>query len=126
MAKSGRKRKKAEKSKTKLRQSIKLPKGLNETQTEISARKITVLNQLKNRDELAAGDHDEGSSGVSKVTKRKIGIKDLMHKVNRNRNPFPFPPKNEFSVKSIIDFMGKKLKTLLLFFRFAVMEYLLN
>lgn len=84
MAKSGRKRKKAEKSKTKLRQSIKLPKGLNETQTEISARKITVLNQLKNRDELAAGDHDEGSSGVSKVTKRKIGIKDLMHKVCSN------------------------------------------
>ena len=83
MAKSGRKRKKAEKSKTKLRQSIKLPKGLNETQTEISTRKITVLNQLKNRDELAAGDHDEGSSGVSKVTKRKIGIKDLMHKVKK-------------------------------------------
>ena len=97
MAKSGRKRKKAEKSKTKLRQSIKLPKGLNETQTEISARKITVLNQLKNRDELAAGDHDEGSSGVSKVTKRKIGIKDLMHKVKKYRNPFlMFPPKNEF------------------------------
>ena len=78
MAKSGRKRKKAEKSKTKLRQSIKLPKGLNETQTEISARKITVLNQLKNRDE--ADDHE----GVSKVTKRKIGIKDLMHKVCSN------------------------------------------
>ena len=107
MAKSGRKRKKAEKSKTKLRQSIKLPKGLNETQTEISARKITVLNQLKNRDELAAGDHDEGSSGVSKVTKRKIGIKDLMHKVNRNRNPFLFPPKNEFSVISLLISWGK-------------------
>ena len=80
MAKSGKKRKKAEKSKTKLRESIKLPKGLNETKTEISARKITVLNQLKNRDELA-GDHKDG---VSKVTKKNIGIKDLMHKVCSN------------------------------------------
>ena len=75
MAKSGRKRKKAEKSKTKLRQSIKLPKGLNETKGDISTKKITVLNQLKNRDEL-----DE----VAKLTKRKIGIKDLLHKVGSN------------------------------------------
>ena len=75
MAKSGRKRKKAEKSKTKLRQSIKLPKGLNDTKTDIASKKITVLNQLKNRDEL-----DE----VAKLTKRKIGIKDLLHKTGSN------------------------------------------
>ena len=72
MAKSGRKRKRAEKSKTKLRQSIKLPKNLNETQTKITAKKIVVLDQLKSKD----------ANDESKLTKKKIGIKDLISKLN--------------------------------------------
>ena len=72
MAKSGRKRKRAEKSKTKLRQSIKLPKNLNETQTKITAKKIVVLDQLKSKD----------AADESKLTKKKIGIKDLISKLN--------------------------------------------
>ena len=73
MAKSGRKRKRAEKSKTKLRQSIKLPKGLNETNSTVTAKKIIVLDQLRTLDQ-----NDD------KVTKKKIGIKDLMSKLNNN------------------------------------------
>jgi len=72
MAKSGRKRKRAEKSKTKLRQSIKLPKNLNETQTKITAKKIVVADQLKSKD----------SNTETKVTKKKIGIKDLISKLS--------------------------------------------
>ena len=74
MAKSGRKRKKAEKSKTKLRQSIKLPKGLNETKAEVKSKTIVVLNQLKNKD----GTEEE------RLTRKKIGVKDLLNKLNNN------------------------------------------
>ena len=73
MAKSGRKRKRAEKSKTQLRQSIKLPKGLNVTNAEVTSKKITVQNQLKTKD----GEDD-------RRTRKKIGIHDLMHKLNSN------------------------------------------
>lgn len=73
MAKSGRKRKKAEKSKTKLRQSIKLPKGLNETKATVKSKAITVLNQLRSQD-----------TEEDKKTKKKIGIRDLMSKLNNN------------------------------------------
>ena len=41
---------KAEKSKTKMRQSIKLPKGLNETNASVTSKKINVLNQLRSQD----------------------------------------------------------------------------
>ena len=74
MAKSGKKRKKAEKSKTKLRQSIKLPKGLNETNAEVTSKKITVLNQLRTQD---GADED-------RLTRKKIGVRDLMSKLSNN------------------------------------------
>ena len=73
MAKSGKKRKKAEKSKTKLRQSIKLPKGLNETNASVTSKKINVLNQLRSQD------FDE-----DRRTRKKIGVKDLMSKLKNN------------------------------------------
>ena len=72
MAKSGKKRKKAEKSKTKLRQSIKLPKGLNETNAQVTSKKINVLNQLRTQD---GADED-------RLTRKKIGVRDLMSKLS--------------------------------------------
>jgi len=74
MAKSGKKRKKAEKSKTKLRQSIKLPKGLNETNAQVTSKKINVLNQLRTQD---GADED-------RLTRKKIGVRDLMSKLSNN------------------------------------------
>ena len=73
MAKSGKKRKKAEKSKTKLRQSIKLPKGLNETNAQVKSKKIIVLNQLRTQD-----------TDEDRLTRKKIGVRDLMSKLNNN------------------------------------------
>jgi len=73
MPKAGKKRKKAEKSKTKLRQSIKLPKGLNETNAEVKSKTIKVLNQLRTQD----GDED-------RLSKKKIGVRDLMSKLSNN------------------------------------------
>jgi len=72
MAKSGKKRKKAEKSKTKLRQSIKLPKGLNETNAQVTSKKINVLNQLRTQD----------GADENRLTKKKIGVRDLMSKLS--------------------------------------------
>lgn len=79
MAKSGQKRKRADKAKTKLKtsgkgvkKSIRLPKGLNVTRTDFTTKTITV-NQLKK--DLVQGD---------KVTKKKIGFKDLMSKLNNS------------------------------------------
>lgn len=73
MPKAGKKRKKAEKSKTKLRQSIKLPKGLNETNAEVKSKTIKVLNQLRTQD----GDED-------RLSRKKIGVRDLMSKLSNN------------------------------------------
>jgi hypothetical protein len=75
MAKSGKKRKRAEKSKTKLKQSIKLPKGLNETDTKFTSMKITLINQLRTNDAI---------EDIARVTKKKLGIRDLLSKLANN------------------------------------------
>ncbi len=74
MAKSGRKRKRAEKSKTQLKKSIKLPKGTNVTKAEVFTKTIKVIDQLRTNDDAATLE-----SG--KITRKKLGIKDLMSKL---------------------------------------------
>ncbi len=74
MAKSGRKRKRAEKSKTQLNKSIKLPKGTNVTKPDIVTRTIKVIDQLRS--------NDEDALQTGQVTKKKLGIKDLMSKLS--------------------------------------------
>lgn len=70
MPKAGKKRKKAEKSKTKLRQSIKLPKGLNETNAEVKSKTIKVLNQLRTQD----GDEDRLSKKKNRRARLDVKI----------------------------------------------------
>ena len=75
MAKSGRKRKKAEKSKVQLKKgkkSIRLPKGLNVTDSRVTTKKIQLVNQL--------GKNDGADS--EPVSKKHIGFKDLITKLH--------------------------------------------
>jgi len=74
MAKSGRKRKKAEKSKIQLKKgkkSLRLPKGLNETDSRVTTKKIQVANQL-----------GQSEPTGEPVSKKNISLKDLLNKLN--------------------------------------------
>ena len=69
MAKSGRRRKKADKAKVQLKKgpgkkSLRLPKGLNVTDSRVTTKKIALVNQL------AGPSPTDGP-----LTKKKIGMK---------------------------------------------------
>ena len=76
MTKSGRKRKKADKAKVQLKKgtgkkSLRLPKGLNVTDSRVTTTKISIANQLK------APSPNDGP-----LTKKKIGMKVRIKTVN--------------------------------------------
>jgi len=77
MAKSGQKRKRADKAKVQLKKrqaDIKLPKGLNVTKAEVKTKTIVVQSQIKKADDEA---------GISAaLTKKKLGIKDVLSKIS--------------------------------------------
>lgn len=75
MAKSGQKRKKADKAKvqlkTKRQADIKLPKGQNVTKAEVKTKTIVVQSQVKKADETTKA-----------LTKKKLGLKDVLAKTS--------------------------------------------
>ena len=74
MAKSGQKRKKADKAKVQLKKKkqadIKLPKGTNVTRAEVKTKTIVVQSQVKKADETT----------TKALTKKKLGLKDVLAK----------------------------------------------
>ena len=80
MVKSGRKRKKADKAKVRLKKSIKLPKGANQTNPVVKTKTITVRGA------------QAGSASASDArTRKNLTLQDVLTKVN------------SFSVSSRID-----------------------
>ena len=73
MAKSGRKRKKADKAKVQLKakKDLKLPKGLNVTNAEVKTKTIVVQNQIKGQQQ------DQGP----KVTRKRLGLQEILTKI---------------------------------------------
>ena len=79
MAKSGQKRKRADKAKVQLKKKkqpdIKLPKGLNVTRAEVKTKTIVVQSQVSKK--------AEGEEAVAKaLTKKKLGLKDVLAKTS--------------------------------------------
>ena len=79
MAKSGQKRKRADKAKVQLKKKkqpdIKLPKGLNVTRAEVKTKTIVVQSQVSKK--------AEGEEAVAKaLTKKKLGLRDVLAKTS--------------------------------------------
>ena len=80
MAKSGQKRKRADKAKVQLKKKkqpdIKLPKGLNVTRAEVKTKTIVVQSQVSKKAE------GEDEAVTKALTKKKLGLKDVLAKTS--------------------------------------------